>query len=705
MKKFTLITLSYLGGITIFSQGFLTPVITNNQTNTTNSTPENGLDYPEHLNDLIIHPIHDYHWYAIENKDDSVYWSNIYQDRFIIQLETGYDLSNAQLLNILAKYSVDSVISQSKFPHIQNFYKLYLPNGNKTMLLNLIDEVRNLPFIQFLEPSPVVKSEVCYPNDANWSSQWAPHTILADSVYCYFIGSTRQWVGIIDDAVDYTHPDLVNIVQYGYDFVYNDPNPYPDLISTAHGTHVSGITGAKINNGIGISGISNDTIYFAKVSDNAGNLDDVAITNAINDMALTTKLRTYNMSFRSLVPVAAWQTAITNTVSNGKLPIAAAGNDATSAPAYPAAYTNVVSVSSLGVDNLSNYTLASYSNYGSTIDICAPGGETSTGWGIYSTIPSSSYAFYQGTSMAAPAVTGVAALMFAVNPFLTVTQARNILLAQTFEFGTPGYDIYYGNGIVCAFCAYEEACTQMSAPISVSGTTSFCNGSSRTLTAPFNFNVNYQWKRNGTNIAGATSNTYVATLAGTYVCVIQSLAGCTYNSNSIVLTITPLPLADFNYVVSGNDVTFTSTSLNATSFSWNFGDGGTSTLANPTHTYGSPGLYNVTLTVNNACGADNIVKVVQIQNTAGIEENEMLNVNIYPNPSTDFVNISYETSNTHNLEILLFDGVGKVIYSIKRPSISGNVSNVIPVEELANGIYFLKIVVGNQTYSSKFIKQ
>lgn len=158
-------------------------------------------------------------------------------------------------------------------------------------------------------------------------------------------------------------------------------------------------------------------------------------------------------------------------------------------------------------------------------------------------------------------------------------------------------------------------------------------------------------------------------------------------------------------MVTGNDVNFTNTSTGATSYSWNFGDAGTSSATNPSHTYAAPGPYNVTLTANNACGTSTITKTVNILNTASIENIEQLNVNVFPNPASNYINISYSLEITHNLRINLYNNLGQLLYTYQMNNMSGTFNKEIDISNLSAGMYSLEINASGFSNVRKIIIQ
>ncbi len=274
-------------------------------------------------------------------------------------------------------------------------------------------------------------------------------------------------VAVLDTGTDYTHPDLGN-VRYGYDFVDNDSDPRPDNPYTEdHGTHVSGTVAATLNNSLGIAGMANVRIFAGRVLDETGSGTSTWIANGILGASSIARVRVINMSLGSSSPSTLIRMACDTAWNRGKLLIAASGNNGSYGISYPAAFPSVIAVGSIGTNGYYIY-LAPYSNYGPEQEITAPGGDANTGYCILSTLPINSYedigsgCMWVGTSMAAPYVSGVAALIFSIRPSINNSTARTILRNSTFDLGSSGWDMYYGYGMICAHCAVLNAMTDIS---------------------------------------------------------------------------------------------------------------------------------------------------------------------------------------------------------------------------------------------------
>ncbi|NHJ31528.1 MAG: S8 family serine peptidase [Asgard group archaeon] len=248
----------------------------------------------------------------------------------------------------------------------------------------------------------------------------------------------------------------------GWDFVNSDGHPNDD---NGHGTHVSGTIAQTTNNGLGVAGVAfGTTIMPLKVLNAAGTGTYQWIANGIY-YAVDNGADIISMSLGGSVASTTLENAVAYAYNNGVTVFAASGNGGANSCDYPAAYDDyVVAVGATQYDE----NRAPYSNYGSSLDIVAPGGNTTVdqnadGYadGVLqntfgNTTVDWSYWFYQGTSMATPHASGVAALLLSVNPYLAPGQIKNILESTTEDLGTAGRDDVYGFGLIDAKAALES---------------------------------------------------------------------------------------------------------------------------------------------------------------------------------------------------------------------------------------------------------
>lgn len=287
------------------------------------------------------------------------------------------------------------------------------------------------------------------PRDPSFASLWAfRNTAQVDSTgrrgkagadsditnaWAITQGSKSVVVAIVDSGVDYNHPDLRGNMWslpgqpnvHGYNAIKDNFDPMDD---DSHGTHVAGTIGALMNNGIGVVGVSpNVSLMAIKFLDASGS---GTLANAIKgiDWARQHGARIINNSWGGGGFSQALLEAIQRTRDDNILFVVAAGNTARvgnnndSNPSYPANYAveNIISVAA--TNNLDQ--VASFSHYGvRTVHLAAPGEN------ILSTFPNNSYESISGTSMAAPHVSGAAALLLAQDPTLTATQLKQKLLS------------------------------------------------------------------------------------------------------------------------------------------------------------------------------------------------------------------------------------------------------------------------------------
>ncbi len=295
------------------------------------------------------------------------------------------------------------------------------------------------------------------PNDPYLSEQWGWFEIKANEAYASDNRGKGVIVAVLDTGVDTNHPDLKDNIIEGWNFVDDNDN-VTDL--DGHGTHVAGIIAAVTNNGVGIAGIASEVkIMPIKVLEESGGLW-IDIGSAIL-YAEKNGADIISMSLGgSLSPTFALPTSTIITLahySNITL-IAAAGNENTGSRMYPAAYEHVIAVSAINED----LSRAEFSNYGGNIKFSAPGVN------ILSTMPtypcyltteynySQNYDSLNGTSMACPFVTGVAALLLSKYPGLTPEMIEDTLATQAIDLGEEGWDQEFGYGVPDASKAVTE---------------------------------------------------------------------------------------------------------------------------------------------------------------------------------------------------------------------------------------------------------
>ncbi|WP_408009872.1 S8 family peptidase [Pseudalkalibacillus sp. A8] len=263
-----------------------------------------------------------------------------------------------------------------------------------------VEEFEALDSVSFAEPNVTLHASYMPDDPAYHSLQYAPQKIGAEEAWDVTLSDPSVKIAVIDTGVDYNHPDLNGKVLQGYDFVDDDNDAIDE---NEHGTHVAGIAAANTDNGEGIAGLAPEaSILPVRVldADGSGSLDDVAqgIRYAADQGA-----QVINLSLGGKIGSQTLEEAVNYAWEQGSVVVAAAGNESTPLPSYPAYYENAIAVAATDQDD----ALAYFSNYGTWVDIAAPGVD------IYSTIPNGGYASYSGTSMASPVVAGVAGLLAA----------------------------------------------------------------------------------------------------------------------------------------------------------------------------------------------------------------------------------------------------------------------------------------------------
>ena len=453
-------------------------------------------------------------------------------------------------------------------------------SGDRTRFASYADVTRQVlvafaqnPAVDYVEPDRRMRA-VLTPNDTNFASQWdltdTTGGVRMPAAWDIATGAGIK-VAVLDTGIT-PHSDLSGQTVGGYDFISDsaaardgnarDSNPndegdwygnneceigYPADSSSWHGTHVTGTVVALTNNAKGVASMA----YGAKVvpvrvlGKCGGSTSDIvdaivwASGGTVSGVAANANpAKVLSLSLGGSGACGSFQAAINTARANGSVFVVAAGNEnanvSTSSPANCSGVISVAATTKAGAR-------ASYSNYGSTIVVSAPGGDGSGGAGdILSTLNtgtttqgSETYAYYAGTSMATPHVSALAAAIFSLNPALTPDQVKNYITANARAL--PGA----------------------------------CSGGC------------------GAGIINAQAT-------------LQAVSGGGGNV---------APVANFSFTTSGLAATFADSSTDSDgtvgSRAWTFGDGGTSTATNPSHTYALAGTYSVALTVTDNGGATN----------------------------------------------------------------------------------------------------
>ena len=342
--------------------------------------------------------------------------------------------------------------------------------------LAAVERYKHSPNVLYAEPNyirtvPALGAQAAgstlIPGDRAFFEQWALHNTgqqfyclpFLGGTLCFYVGTPdadidapEAWaistgsptvtVAVIDTGIDYTHPDLAANYAGGYDFVNLDADPMDDH---GHGTHVSGTIAAAMNNVTndsalpeGVVGVApNARIRAYKVCAADGTCSDFAIQQAIAQ-AIADGAKVINMSLGSADVSQSLNDSVQAAWNAGLVIVAAAGNNGVdNVPFYPAAFDNVISVAAFDEDDLR----ASFSNYGSWVDISAPGNIIVSTYPMSSCIPTTEpgntgcYTWLSGTSMATPHVSGAAALVWSRSDVTTNQQVVDILLRSADPVG------------------------------------------------------------------------------------------------------------------------------------------------------------------------------------------------------------------------------------------------------------------------------
>lgn len=354
---------------------------------------------------------------------------------------------------------IEDLTIEPKEGELCRIFHLTLATHSKQNVLDAIETLEERDDIYSAEPNYLEEVGVI-PNDPAYSNnyQWAIDMIDLSDAWNIETGTDSVTVGVIDSGIDASHPDLIDRVNttLSRSFVDHYSSATSGIVSS-HGTHVAGIIGAQGNDGSGMTGICWNidliSLRVDNIPDEEGDVNfNVSATIKAIKYADEIGIDILNYSgggynYSSSVQAREIQIQIYD-----GLFVCSAGNDnvnTDNTPHYPSGHniSNLISVGASTTDD----TMASFSNYGkTTIDIFAPGDN------IYSTVvdannsfdyANNDYEYWSGTSMAAPIVTGVAALLLSAHPELTAVELKTIILGSV--------DIVYdsnGNNVFGELC-------------------------------------------------------------------------------------------------------------------------------------------------------------------------------------------------------------------------------------------------------------
>lgn len=434
-----------------------------------------------------------------------------------------------------------------------------------------IKELQALSYFDLVEKIPVYSIDYL-PNDYTSTAQYYLGKINAVGAWDIVKGDTNVVIGIIDVAVMTQHEDLsANIFTnwkdpidgvdndgngyiddlHGWDAADNDNDANPPVVSFSHGTHVAGCASAVTDNAKGIASIGYKCRIMpikAKTSASTGAALDATYEGF--DYAVSCGyVDVINMSYGGAGYSYVYQAIIDAAYSKGIIVAAAAGNDGLNTPYYPCAYDHVICVAATN----SQDKKSGFSNYGTQVDIAAPGSN------IYSTLPLnlnppiSGYTSWDGTSMASPIVAGVLAAMKSSNPALTPDLAETCLKSSAFNINSlnPNYVGLLGAGRVDAQGAIT-CVTPTTAPIANFSNVVECGGVTHFTDLTQNIATSWSWDfGNGQNsnhfhpsITYTQSGTYTVSLT-----VSNPFGTNTYTQN-INVTVLPIPVVSAGTNVS-----------------------------------------------------------------------------------------------------------------------------------------------------------
>lgn len=396
-------------------------------------------------------------------------------------LSSGQKTSSSNSIEItsLSNEKLETVVSNTGYVYLVEYTDTYGSFENAKLEFASMLTANGIS-VKYIEPNYKVSALGDVDTSMHDNQKWHYEMINAPKAWTMTTGSNAVKVAVLDTGIDHTHQNLANFVDttLGATFVGGTT-----MDVAGHGTHVAGTIASYGT----VSGVMKSaTLIPVKVLNDYGNGSLFSVEQGIV-YATSINADVINMSLGGGPYSESMDDACKAAVENGTVVVAASGNSFASSISYPAAYSSVIAVGAVD----SNKKRAAFSNYGSGLDIMAPG------VGVYSTTPGNTYDFKNGTSMACPHVSGVVGLIRSVNRNISVENVKSIL-KKTAQYA--GSSNEYGAGIVDAEFAVRAASDQVSVMTSNTSPKGIASSSS-------DFSSLYEaWKAfDGNNESGSSS--------------------------------------------------------------------------------------------------------------------------------------------------------------------------------------------------------
>lgn len=573
--------------------------------------------------------------------------------------------------------------------------------------------------VEFAEPD-YQAAPVLLPNDPSYGSQWWQAKIQSAGGWDITTGSAGIKVAVCDTGVDSDHPDLVaNLISPGYN-VADNPVTNNSEDQHNHGTWVAGCIGAVGNNGAGVAGvnwtvrilpirITNDPQGYAYYSD---------MTQAVQ-LAADQGCKVANLSYGG-ANSSTIDSAGQYIRSKGGLLFMSAGNDGNdgdSGTIYPD-FTSFIQVGA----TTSSDTRASWSNYGSYIDVVAPGVS------ILSTARGGGYSSPSGTSFSSPITAGLGALIWSVNPGFTPSQVETFIFNGADDIGTAGEDNVYGRGrinvansVALAAASVGNLSPSISSgpwadpdPVKLPATTTVSVIASDPDNGPQA--LKYTWSKvsgpgtvsfspNGTT--GSAISTASFSTAGSYVLRVSISDGSSSVTGDADVEVQPdnyAPTASISanptngfapLAVNFSGAGSTDSDGTIASYAWTFGDGGTGSGVTASHTYTGIGTFTARLTVTDDKGATGTTTV-----SISVADPNVINApsNLTASASGNTVTLRWTDNSGNETGFQIDRGVkakNKVTWTNNVAAVGANVTSFS--QTVSNGTYLYRVRAFNSS--------